>query len=105
MRDTTDRSSETQRAVLMRRQRIDIGDVSRTGCRVGASPRLAVGTVGMLTVEIDGQRHVELFRVARSSATPGADQLYEAGLEFLPLPADMASLHSIAARLERSSSN
>jgi hypothetical protein len=84
----------------VRRQRVDIGDVSRTGCRVEGSQRLATGTIGMLTVDIDGQRHLEMFRVSRS-AGPGPDQVYEAGLEFLPLPADTASLHDVAAQLDQ----
>ena len=42
----------------------------------------------MLTVDIDGRRHVELFRVSRSGGLPGADQPHETGLEFLPMPAD-----------------
>ena len=32
----------------------------------------------------------------------GADQLYEAGIEFLPMPADMPSLHDVAAQLDQS---
>ena len=86
----------------MRRQRVDIGDVSRTGCRVEGTRRLAIGTVGMLTVDIDGRLHFELFRVCRSNVLLGADQLYEAGIEFLPMPADMASLHDVAAQLDQS---
>jgi hypothetical protein len=95
------RASVPQRAVLVRRQRVGIGDVSRTGCRVEGAQRLATGTVGMLTVDIDGERHLEMFRVSRS-AGPGPGQVYEAGLEFLPLPAVTASLHDVAAQLDQS---
>jgi len=86
----------------MRRQHVDICDVSRTGCRVENSQRLAVGTIVMLTVDIDGRRLVELFRVSRSGGLPGADQPHETGLEFLPMPADMVSLHDIVAQLDQS---
>lgn len=86
----------------MQRQPVGIGDVSRTGCRVEGAQRLAIGAIGMLTVDIDGQLHVELFRVSRSRALPGAAPLYEAGVEFLPMPADRASLHDVAAQLDQS---
>jgi hypothetical protein len=55
----------------------------------------------MLAVDIDGQRHVELFRVARSGALASTDRLYEAGVEFLPMPADTASLHDVVAQLDQ----
>ena len=87
----------------MRRQQIGIGEVSRTGCRLEGSEPLAIGSVGMLAVEIDGQAHVELFRVSRSGVVPGSEGRYEAGVEFLPMPADTPSLHDLAAQLDRSS--
>jgi hypothetical protein len=96
------RTDAPPRAVLVRRQRVGIGDVSRTGCRVEGAQPLAIGAIGMLTVHIDGRLHVELFRVSRSGALPGADRLYEAGVEFLPMPAGTASLHDVAARLDQS---
>jgi hypothetical protein len=96
-----DHPERPRRAVLVRHQQVGIGDVSRTGCRFEASEPLAVGAVGMLTVEIEGRRHVELFRVCRSRAIPGGSRLYETGVEFLPMPAEAASLHDIAAQLEQ----
>jgi hypothetical protein len=91
-----------RRAVLVQRQRVGIGDVSRTGCRVGGAQRLAIGAIGMLAVDIHGRRHVELFRVSRSTALPGSDRLYEAGVEFLPMPGPLDSLHDVAAQLDQS---
>jgi hypothetical protein len=78
---------------------VGIEEVSRSGCRLEGPQPLAIGTIGMLAVDIDGQRHVELFRVSRSRALP--DRLYEAGVEFLPIPADVASLHDVIAQLDR----
>ena len=89
------------RAVLACRRRVGIADVSRAGCRFEGSEPLEVGAVGMLAVEIAGRNHVEMFRVSRSRALPGGDHRYEAGVEFLPIPADAASLHDIAAQLEQ----
>ena len=89
------------RAVLVRRRPVGIADMSRAGCRFEASEPLEVGAVGMLAVEIAGRSHVEMFRVSRSRALPGDDHRYEAGVEFLPIPADAASLHDIAAQLEQ----
>lgn len=92
-------------AVLVRRQRVNLDDVSRKGCRfIGAVP-LGVGNVGMLAVDIAGQMHVELFRVARTGALPGSDWLYESGIEFLPMPGRTGSLHDLAAHLDDSHSS
>jgi hypothetical protein len=91
------------RAVLVQRQDAKIDDMSRTGCRVETGASLAIGTIGLLTVEIEGRRHVELFRVCRSLARiEDGRQQFEAGVEFLPIPADTASLHDVAAQLDRS---
>lgn len=53
----------------------------------------------MLTVDIEGQRHIEMFRVSHTRELPG--RLYEAGVEFLPIPADAASLHDVIAQLDQ----
>jgi hypothetical protein len=95
------RQDAPRRAVLVSRRRVGIGDVSRAGCRFEASQPLEVGAVGMLAVEIAGRSHVEMFRVSRTRSIPGDDHRYEAGVEFLPIPADAASLHDIAAQLEQ----
>jgi hypothetical protein len=87
-------------AVLVRRQRIEVGDVSRKGCRLEGPEPLAIGAVGMLSVNIDGLQHVELFRVSRGGPLPGGDHLFEAGVEFLPMPAGTPSLHDVAAVLD-----
>ena len=94
-------SPQTPRtAVLVSRQRVDLGEVSRKGCRFRGEEPLDVGQVGMLTVNIDGQPHVELFRVSRSSGVPDRDLRYEAAVEFLPMPAGTPTLHDLAAELD-----
>jgi hypothetical protein len=94
------RADAPRRAVLVRRQNVGIADVSRTGCCLEGAVPLAVGLIGMLAVDIAGHSHIEMFRVSRSGARPGAVGRYEAGVEFLPLPADAPSLHDLLAEYD-----
>ena len=89
-----------RRATLARRQTVGIAELSRTGCRLEARERFAIGEVGILTVDVHGERHIELFRVARVASVDGSDHLFVAGLEFLPLPADAASLQDLVVQFE-----
>jgi len=93
-----------RRAVLMQLQHVEIADISRTGCRLSAPRPLEVGSVGMLAADIDGQVHVEYFRVSRVVTRTNGEAGYETGVEFLPVPADTPSLHDLAAYLEQSHS-
>jgi hypothetical protein len=87
-------------AILARRHWANVNDVSRTGCRLTGPEWLKVGDVGMLTVDIAGEIHLEMFRVSRCAALPGEERLYESGVEFLPMPAGRQSLHDLVARLD-----
>jgi hypothetical protein len=98
-------SAAPRTAVLVRRQQVDIEDMSRKGCRFDSREARAVGEIGMLTASIDGQMHVELYRVTRSVAAPGTHDRFETGVEFLPMPAGTPSLHDLAARLDDSHSS
>ena len=89
-------------AILMRRRRVDVGDVSRKGCRFASREPFDIGEVGMMTVTIDGRVHVEMFRVSRTAPVPGSTCLFEAGVEFLPLPGHVPTLHDIGADLDES---
>jgi hypothetical protein len=100
-----DRTAPPRTAVLVSRRRIDVGDVSRKGCRLETREPLSVGDVGMLAVDIEGQTHVELFRVSRSALIAGGEPRYEAGVEFLPMPAGTPSLQDVAAVLDESHSS
>ena len=90
----------SRRAVLMRRQRVGIGDVSRSGCRVEASEPLEIGSIGLLAVDIEGRLHTEFFRVSRTSTLDRGAPRYEAGVEFLPVPADAPSIRDLAEHLD-----
>lgn len=104
MKPPIDGKHAPRTAVLARRQRVDVADVSRTGCRLTGPRSLDVGEVGVLTVTIDGEIHVELFRVSRSETLPGEGRLCQSGVEFLPMPAGARSLHDLAAQLDDSHS-
>lgn len=101
MKPLSERMDAPKRAVLVARRVVDIGDVSRTGCRFEADKPLPVGSVGMLSVTISGEVHLEMFRVSRADPLPKQNQLYEIGVEFLPLPAERASLQDVVVQLER----
>jgi hypothetical protein len=90
-----------RRAILVRRQHVGIADVSRTGCHLESKEPLTTGHVGILAVSIEGQTHVEFFRVCRAGQVQG-DTRFEAGVEFLPMPAETASLHDIIGQFDRS---
>ena len=89
-----------KRAILERRQAVDVKDVSRGGCCVETAQALPVGAFGVLAVDIEGQTHAEVFRVARAPEGPGPDRQYSAGVEFLPMPADTPSLVEVVAQLD-----
>ena len=100
MKPLSSRVQGPKRAVLVTRSAVDIGDVSRSGCRFETSDPLPVGSVGMLSVTISGEQHLEMFRVSRAKPMPKHDRLYEIGVEFLPLPAEHASLQDVVVQLE-----
>jgi hypothetical protein len=89
-----------RRAILARSQAVAIAELSRTGCRLEVDEPLTMGAVGVITVDISGERHVEMFRVARVAASAGADRPFVAGVEFLPLPADASSLRDLVVQFE-----
>jgi hypothetical protein len=99
---TNPEREQSRTAVLARRERVEVDDVSRKGCRLRGATPLDVGAVGMLTVHIGGKRHTELFRVARNHVTEGG--ACESAVEFLPMPAGTRSLHDLAAQLDDSHS-
>lgn len=99
MNSLSSRVHGPKRAVLVTRSAVDIADVSRTGCRFEAHGPLPVGSVGMLSVLISGEVHVEMFRVSRAKTLKG-DDTYEIGVEFLPLPAEHASIQDVVVQLE-----
>jgi hypothetical protein len=89
-----------RRAIVERTQPVEVRDVSRGGCRLESGQQLPVGAFGVLAVSIEGETHAEVFRVARSGASSRDDTQYEAGVEFLPMPADTPSLVEVVAELD-----
>jgi hypothetical protein len=89
-----------KRAIVERRQPVDVKDVSRGGCCLESVQPLNVGAFGVLVVEIQGAPHAEVFRVARSTPIVGEQSQYEAGVEFLPMPAETPSLVEVVAELD-----
>ena len=100
MNELSSRVHGPKRAVLVARRAVNIGDVSRTGCRFSSAEPLPIGSVGMLSVTILGEVHLEMFRVSRATTQSEDDHQYEIGVEFLPLPAERASLQDVVVQLE-----
>jgi hypothetical protein len=92
-----------RRGVVARRQCVSIAELSRNGCRLDANEPFTIGQIGMLTVDVLGARRVEMFRIARVRSVVHQSHLFEAGVEFLPLPADRASLQDVVVQFEADS--
>jgi len=81
---------------------IRIWDVSSGGCLLESREHLPVGTVGLLHIDLDGQRRREWFRICRVHAEEGRRGTCLLGAEFLPLaPAGHDSLRRAARDLHR----
>jgi hypothetical protein len=100
VKSASNRPDLPRRGTLSRHQVVGIAELSRTGCRLEADEPIAIGENGVLTVDVHGEPHVEMFRVARVAFVEGGPHLFVAGLEFLPLPADAASLQDLVLRFE-----
>ena len=84
----------------MTRSAVDIGDVSRSGCRFETADPLPVGSVGMLSVTISGEQHLEMFPACPNESDTDRRSPVQNRLEFLPLPAEHASLQDVVVQLE-----
>jgi hypothetical protein len=79
---------------------IRIWDLSSGGCLFESREQLPIGTVGLLHVDLDGQRRREWFRICRVHADEGRRGTCLLGAEFLPLaPAGRDSLRRAAGDL------
>lgn len=75
-------------------------DVSSGGCLLESREQLPIGTVGLLHVEVGGERRREWFRICRVHAEEGRRGTCLLGAEFLPLaPAGCDSLRRAAGDL------
>ena len=64
---------------------VELVDVSRSGCLLNSPVPIPAGTLGILSLEIDGQLYTDDVRVARSLKVPGAGERHHIGVEFLAL--------------------
>ena len=71
--------------VLDRDLRVEVAEISRSGCLLETSAAIPVGTVATLSVEIAGAVYTEDVRVARCQVLPGAGERHYVGVAFLPL--------------------
>src|SRR5262249_13102932 len=77
---------------------VRVWDMSAGGCLLESRERLPIGTVGLLSMEFDGRRRREWFRICRVHAEEGRRGMCLLGAEFLPLaPAGVDSLRRAAS--------
>jgi PilZ domain len=77
-----------------------VHDISAGGCLLEAQEPLPVGTVGRLSMDLDGRRCEEWIRVCRVHAEDGPRGTCFLSVEFLPLePAGTDSLRGAMLRL------
>ena len=87
-------------AVLTREVHIRLLNCSGTGCLVETNVPLAVSTVGVLTLQFEGNHFTDAVLVAWCGAVSGGGPTYRAGLRFVwtaGIPPD--SLRMMAHRL------
>ncbi len=87
--------------VLIRRVQVRVRDVSSAGCLLESHDLLPEGTVGLLELEIEGERQVETLQVCRSLRVTGSAWPWRAGARFLALNAPPpTSVRNVVARFE-----
>jgi hypothetical protein len=93
-------ASEVDLGVLARDMSVRLLEISRGGCLLESSHFVPVGTLGALSVVVDGTEYDDEVRVVRCQLVPGAGNTHRVGVEFLTLhlPGDR-SLRRYAAGL------
>jgi len=88
--------------VLSRDVRVQLVNISGSGCLVVTNAQVATGTTGVLKVEIDGEQYADDIRVARVQRVHGSSATWHVGAEFLwtTYPGSW-SLRRMASRLQR----
>ena len=79
----TDSAGPEPVATLVRSVPVRVTEVSRGGCRLECTRRLATGSSGQLTIEMDGQVRVDDIHVTRCHERKGAGAVYDVGAELL----------------------
>ncbi len=89
-------------SVLARDVRVRLVNISGSGCLVETSAQVEPGTIGVLSVHVDGEEYADDIRVARVQRVHGASAAWHVGAEFLwtTYPGSR-SLRRIASRLQR----
>jgi PilZ domain len=78
-------ASHTVLGVLGRDLTVRLLDISRVGCLLESSCPVAVGTLGAISVQVDGTEYADQVRIARCQAIAGAGNTHRLGAEFLSL--------------------
>jgi hypothetical protein len=93
-------SSRAALGVLARDMTVRLLEVSRSGCLLESSSQVAIGTLGALSVDVDGIEYVDQVRVVRCQPLAGAGNTHRLGAEFLSMhPPGDRSLRRYAAGL------
>ena len=93
-------TSQTVVGVLGRDLTVRLLEISRAGCLLESSCCVPVGTMGALSVDVDGKEYVDQVRIARCQSIAGAGNTHRLGAEFLSLYMPGAlSLRRYAAEL------
>lgn len=71
--------------LLRRDVTVEVSNISRSGCLLESPSVIPAGTLGTLSVEIDGEAYAEDVRVARCLTVPGGGERHHVGVEFLTL--------------------
>ncbi len=83
---------------------VELVDVSRSGCLLNSPVVIPAGTLGILSLEIDGALYTDDVRVARCLRVPGTGEHHHIGVEFLALRRPLReSLRCYAASLGKDS--
>ena len=93
-------ASDVELGVLARNMSVRLLEISRSGCLLESSHFVPIGTLGALSVVVDGTEYDDQVRVVRCQLVPGAGNTHRVGVEFLTLhlPGDR-SLRRYAAGL------
>jgi hypothetical protein len=71
--------------LLARDVTVAVAEMSRGGCLLESLVAIPVGTVGTLSVMVDGVAYTEYVRIARCLAVKGGGERHHLGVEFLSL--------------------
>jgi hypothetical protein len=80
---------------------VRVRDVSTAGCLLESYDLIPDGTVGLLELDVNGERQVEAVQVCRSLRVTGSAWPWRAGARFLALNAPPpTSVRNVVARFE-----